>query len=116
MSLLAESVSATALVPLPDAVEVLAPVMVTNPHFGTTTPDWSNPTVTALVRGALYPASTRALERAGLLGRASVFEIVTQPATITPQGRVRVGTRVFLILDARAFPEFTHAIAEEVTA
>lgn len=115
MSLLTESI-ARGIIPLESSVEVLAPVMVVNPHYGTTTPDWTTPTVTATVPGALYPASTRALERAGLIGRASVYEVITEPAAIVPQGRVRVGTRVFLALDVRAYPEFTHAIVEEVTA
>jgi hypothetical protein len=110
------SIAADALVPLTDVVEVLAPAMVVNPHYGTTTPDWTTPTVSATVPGALYPASTRALERAGLLGRASVFEVITSPAALVPQGRARVGARVFLVLDVRVFPEFTHAIVEEVTA
>jgi hypothetical protein len=104
------------LVALGVNVEVLAPVMSANAHYGGTSPDWTTPTVSATVRGALFPASTRALERAGRIGRARVYELVTEPAGLSPEGRVRVAGRVFLIVDARDFVVYGHAIVEELSA
>ena len=116
MSLLARSV--TGLVPLDESVQVLAPVVTANPNFpGSTYLEWSNATVAATLKGRLVPASTRALERTGRVGKAGVHELFTTPtALITPLGRVRIGSRVFTVLDARAYRQRLHAIVEEVSA
>ena len=116
MSLLARSI--TGLVPLDQRVQVLAPVITANPNFpGSTYLEWEGATVSATLSGRLVPASTRALERTGRVGKAGVHELFTTPtAQITPLGRVRVGTRVFMVLDVRAYRQRSHAIVEEVSA
>jgi len=99
------------------SVEVLQPALVANPNYpGEYTLDWSNPTVTATVAGNLQPASTRALERAARVGKVGVHELFTDPATLTPLGRVRIGSQQYAILDARLHHSHSHAIVEEVSA
>ena len=116
MSLLQRSV--TGLVPLDERVQVLAPVETDNPNFPCSTYlEWEGATVAATLKGRLAPASTRALERTGRVGKVGVHELFTTPsAQITPLGRVRIGARVFQVLDARAYRQRTHAIVEEVSA
>ncbi|MBA3891540.1 MAG: hypothetical protein H0X64_13520 [Gemmatimonadaceae bacterium] len=117
MSVLTDSLTGSAMLPLNTSVQVLAPATGANPHFtGATALDWSNPTVTATVLGRLQPAGTRALERTGRVGKHGVHELVTRPTTITPLGRVRVGAQQYSVLDARAFPTHTRAVIEEVSA
>lgn len=116
MSLLARSI--TGLVPLDESVEVLAPTVAANPNFpGSTFLDWGTTTVSVTLAGRLVPASTRALERVGRVGRVGVHELFTAPtASITPLGRVRVNARQYTVLDARAYRQRLHAIVEEVSA
>lgn len=115
MGVLSDSMRAHALVPLTTHVELLAPTTPTNPHLtNQTTVSWATPTVTRTVLGTLQPAGTRALERAARIGKAGVHELITEPASLTPQSRVRIGTQQYVVLDVRERDTHTHAIVEEV--
>ena len=117
MNLITESMAPDALVPLNTSVEVLAPTLVSNPHFpGETYLDWSDPTVTSTVLANFQPAGTRALERAGRIGVNGVHELVLEAVGLAPEGRVRVGERQYRVVNVREFAPFTHAIVEEVTS
>ena len=146
MTLLAESMTAASLVPLDTTVEVLAPALVDNPHLdGVTALHWTpvvvpftadttvitadstlvtadatehtlDAVVVETVLGSIMPAGTRALERAGRIGKTGVHELCTEPASLVPQGRVRIGARQYAILDVREFVPFVYAIVEEVAA
>lgn len=116
MGVLTDTLTSSALVPLDRTIEVLRPAMVTNTHFtGETSRDWANPTVVATVRGTLQPASTRALERTGRIGKVGVHELITRATTITPQGRVRIGTQQYSVLDVRAYDTHVQVTIEEVS-
>ena len=117
MTLLTESMSSTGLVPLDTTIEVLLPELVANPHLaGVSTLDWSAATVTETVAGRMEPAGTRALERAGRIGKAGVHELCSEPVGLVPQGRVRVGAQQYAVIDVREYAPFTYAIVEEVEA
>jgi hypothetical protein len=45
-----------------------------------------------------------------------VFELYLDPVTLTPLGRVRIGSQQYTVLDARMHKTHTHAIVEEVNA
>ena len=116
MSLLEQSMTANALVPLSSQIEVLQPTSPANPHYvGSVSVVWSNATVTSTVLGTIHPASTRALERVGRVGKVGVHEIIMQPVSVTPLGRVRSGDQQFMVLDVRVWGAFTHAVVEEVS-
>ena len=116
MGVLTDTLTRSALVPLDRTVEVLQPALVANPnHTGETSRDWTSPTVVATVLGTLQPASTRALERTGRVGKVGVHELITRATTITPLGRVRIGTQHYTVLDVRAYGSHTQATVEEVS-
>ena len=99
------------------SVEVLAPVVIANPHFtGESTLDWDNATITSTIAGALNPATTDALERAGLTSKRGLFTLFTDPHALTPQGRVRVAGQQYLVRDVRRYDSHTEALVELVDA
>lgn len=116
MGVIADSLTSASMIPLDLTVEVLLPGVTPNPYLaGEDALDWSDPTVSETVLGALAPAGAKALERVGRTSLVSVFELTTT-AALVPQGRVRVAGRQFAVIDAQPFDSFTHAIVEEVAA
>lgn len=116
MGVLTDTLTRSALVPLNTTVEVLQPALAANPnHTGEVSRDWTTPTVVATVLGTLQPASTRALERTGRVGKVGVFELITKATTITPLGRVRIGAQHYTVLDVRAYDTHAQVTIEEVS-
>jgi hypothetical protein len=116
MGVLSESMRARALVPLNLTVQVLRPTLASNANLpGTNSLSWAAPTVTATVLGKMQPAGVTARERVGRVGKTGVHEIVTEPATLPPMARVRVGTQQYLILESHAYATHSTATVEEVT-
>jgi len=116
MGVLTDTLTSTALVPLNRTIEVLKPTLTANPnHPDEFTRSWANATVIATVRGSLQPASTRALERTGRVGKVGVHELITRATTITPLGRVRIGTQHYTVLDVRAYDTHSQVTIEEVS-
>ena len=116
MGVLTDTLTASALVPLDRTIEVLQPALVANTnHPGTFSRDWTDPTVVATILGNLQPASTRALERTNRVGKVGVFELYTKATTITPLGRVRIGTQHYTVLDVRAYDTHSQVTIEEVS-
>lgn len=96
-------------------VQVLAPVMVSNPHFpGEETPSWVEPTVTATVAGTLQPVSEETATRMGLASRTDVKTLYCDATTLDPQGRVRISGSQWLVLEVRHWASHTEAIIERL--
>lgn len=99
------------------SVEVLAPVVIANPHFtGENTLDWGNATTTSTVAGALNPATTDAVERAGLTSKRGLFTLFTHPVDLAPEGRVRVAGQQYLVRSVWRYDSHTEALVELVDA
>lgn len=82
-----------------DTIHLLKPTKIPDPHeAGRFVDDWTNPTVVSTVQGNMQPASLRALEAAGLIGRRNVQQIYCQPLAAMPDGRVRVNGIVYVVL------------------
>jgi hypothetical protein len=97
-------------------VQILKPAVIQNPNYPSeTTLNWNAATISTTVKGNLQPAGTRAVERVGQTGKQGLHELFTDPVTLTPHGRVRIGSRDYLVLDVREHHTHTHAIVEEVT-
>jgi hypothetical protein len=96
-------------------VELLKPSKTPDPHEpGRTIDDWTNPTVVTSVQGNMQPASLRALEAAGLIGKRNVQQIYCQSLAASPDGRVRVAGVVYVVLSARPWQSHTEMLAEEL--
>lgn len=96
-------------------VTPLTPAEVENPNFpGQTTLDWSNATEGTPVGGILQPVQAEAAERLGIIGKVGVWAIHTGPLTIQPEGRVRISSTDYRVLEARAYTTHTELVVEEV--
>lgn len=97
-------------------VEILTPGIDTNPYLpGETTIDWANPIVVARTEGNLQPASTKALERTGRIGKVGVYDLHTNPVQVEPEGRVRIQGQLYRVLDARILPTHSELVVETVS-
>lgn len=97
-------------------VQVLAPTVTANANHPTQAQvSWVTPTVTATVAGNLQPAGATALERVGAVGKRGMHELFTDPTTLTPEGRVRIASQQYRVIQAWAYHSHTHAVVEEVT-
>ena len=113
---IADLTTATHAVLRESTIEVLEPSIVSNPNFPSqTTLDWDNPIVVGEGSGTLQPASARALERVGRVGLVNAFEVFMDPLPVRPAQRLRVGARVFRVLESRVWRSHASAVVEEVT-
>lgn len=96
-------------------VTPLSPRMVENPNFpGQFTPSWDDPIEGEAVGGILQPVQAEAAERLGVIGKVGVWAIHTDPLTIQPEGRVRISSTDYRVLEARAYTTHTELVVEEV--
>lgn len=98
-------------------IEVLAPKVITNPHFpDQQTLDWSQATVEDTLPGSLQPAGVVALERAGRIGRVGHHELFLARKPLAPLQRVRVAGEAlqYSLVEARVWPSHVEALVEEV--
>lgn len=97
-------------------VEVLAPTMVSNPHFpGEETPSWETPTVTATVGGNLQPVREDTATRMGLSARTDVRELFTDVTTLDPEGRVRISNQQWRVMEVQHYATHTEAVVERLS-
>lgn len=96
-------------------VEVLAPTMVENPHFpGQDTPSWDDPTVTATVAGVLQPVSEETATRMGLAARTDVKSLFADVVTLDPEGRVRISSSQWRVMEVQHYATHTEAVIERL--
>lgn len=98
-------------------IEVLAPKVITNPHFpDQQTLDWSQATVEDTLPGSLQPAGVVAMERAGRIGRVGHHELFLARKPLAPLQRVRVAGEAlqYSLVEARVWPSHVEALVEEV--
>lgn len=96
-------------------VEVLAPTMVENPHFpGEKTPSWDDPTVTATVAGVLQPVSEETATRMGLAARTDVKSLFADVVTLDPEGRVRIDSVQWRVMEVQHYATHTEAVIERL--
>lgn len=106
----------SALAVLNDAeIEVLLPTLVQNPHFPSqTTIDWSDPTVTATVNGALQPAGAEVVMQAGLDAAREWQQLYCEPVGLAVDGRVRISDTVYRVVRVREYASHTSALLERI--
>lgn len=97
-------------------VQVLAPMMISNPNFpGVETPDWSNPTITTTINGVLQPVSEDTATRMGIASRTDYRTLYSDATTLNPEGRVRAAGSDWLIHEVRHWTSHTEAIIQRLT-
>jgi hypothetical protein len=97
-------------------IELLKPTLVNDPNeTGRQVENWTNPTIVGeLKRGNMQPASLRALQRAGMLGKINVKQIYCEPLAAMPEGRVRVDGTVYVVRSAEPWESYTQMLVEEL--
>lgn len=102
----------------PTEIEVLAPKVITNPHFpDDTTVDWTQPTVEDTVPGELQPLGEKAAERLGLTGLEGHQQLFLARSPLAPMQRVRVKgeTAQHSVVEVRAWRSHVEAVIKAVT-
>ena len=75
--------------------------------------DWDNPQTVGSIRVSLQPAGTEAMERAGLLGKAGVWQIYGEHFALLPAThRLVIDGRRYHIRDVRLWDSHVEATLE----
>jgi len=99
----------------PLTVQALSPKLTTNPNYANQTYlDWTLATVELTTNGTLQPASAKALERAGLVGRVGIWQLFTSPAAVHPFSRVRIDGQQYAIIEVISYATHNELLVEEV--
>lgn len=96
-------------------IELIKPTMIDDPNEdGRQIESWTNPTVITSVRGNIQPASTQALQRAGMLGKVNTKQIYSEEFGAMPESRVRVGEAIYIVRSVRPWQGHTEVLVEEL--
>jgi len=99
----------------PLTVQALQPKLTANPNFPNQTYlDWGNATVALTTNGTLQPASAKAIERVGRIGRVGIWQLFTSLVPLHPFSRVRIDGQQYAVLEIASYATHNELVVEEV--
>lgn len=96
-------------------VTPLEPEVIENPNFpGQTTISWDNPTEGTPVAGLIQPVRAETAVRLSITSLSRTWEVHTDPLDIQPEGRVRIASTDYEVLEARHWVSHSELVVSEL--